>query len=75
MDKSRASGGTGLGLAIAKHIIQAHGGRLWAESPGEGAGATFAFTLPVAVPADGAAAGASFLARRRYRVKLPLVGG
>ena len=57
VDKSRASGGTGLGLAIAKHIIQAHGGRLWVESPGEGAGATFAFTLPVAVP-DGAAAGA-----------------
>jgi two-component system phosphate regulon sensor histidine kinase PhoR len=57
-DRSRASGGSGLGLAIAKHIVQAHGGRLWAESPGEGAGATFAFTLPVAAPDDDPTAGA-----------------
>lgn len=51
VDKSRSrqgGGGSGIGLTIARALVEAHGGRIWAESDGEGRGSTFSFTLPIA---------------------------
>ena len=46
-DRARSGGGTGLGLAISKHLVEAHGGQIWAKSK-EGKGSTFYFSLPIA---------------------------
>lgn len=43
--RSREQGGTGLGLSIVKHIVQSHGGKVWAKSE-LGKGSSFCFTLP-----------------------------
>ena len=46
--RSRTGGGSGIGLTISKHLVEAHGGRIGADSPGLGKGSTFSFTLPLA---------------------------
>ena len=53
VDKSRAraGGGSGIGLTIARHLVEAHGGQIWAESAGTGHGSQFMFLLPLSTGA------------------------
>ena len=65
-DRRRDIAGSGLGLAICKGIVEAHGGRIRAESDGPGLGSRFTFTIPVAVDA---VAGLPRLSARRERAE------
>ena len=46
---TKSIAGTGLGLYISKKIIEAHGGKMWAENNPDGTGATFSFTIPLVI--------------------------
>jgi len=49
---TRRFSGVGIGLALCKKIIEAHGGRIWVESEGEGRGSAFCVTLPIGVTGE-----------------------
>ena len=66
-DAGEPGGNAGLGLAICKGIVEAHGGRIRAESDGVGLGARFTFTLPTVGETGGGAAQASGRSSRRKR--------
>lgn len=55
--RTRQYGGMGIGLALCRAFVEAHGGRIWAESAGEGQGSTFFVALPVNADTAGDASG------------------
>lgn len=72
---TRSFGGLGLGLAIVRQLVELHGGMVWAESPGEGRGATFILNIPVvAEEAGGELANTEVPAGGLYHSPLPLAG-
>ena len=62
-DKAHSGGGTGLGLAIARHTIEAHGGKIWAESV-FGQGTTIHILLPIGISLEQSHSATSFIPKR-----------